>query len=238
MRDSFTGQLKLDITYHQVFFANAVPRFSGTQSWHKYMGGVNLGAMFLRPALDILILDEAFGKKEHSTTPLEVFRHYLEKITSLSRRGTGGSGGLSFDPINTCTKESGQAFFHFCSEMESVTSEDHSRLKSLLKRVKSSLLKNSEKEPLLRWQKTEEGKIDSTMPSLKKWRYCRETSEVALPINFQRKVALACLEEGVPLFTLKTNMIGGASHGYSPRAPNDSLKSILKTLWNDFLQRK
>ncbi len=239
VRDEFTQELKLEITYHQVFFVNAVPRFSGAQSWHKYMGCVRFGAMFLRPSLDLLILEKEFEAENdcHKIPPLQVFRHYLEKITALSRRGTEGSGGLSFNPINTCTRESGQAFFHFCNDMEKVTGEDCQRLKSLLKRVKGSLLNNPEKPLTLRWEKTEEGKIDSKMPSVKKWRYYRETNKGALPANFQKLVAFACLEESVSLFALKTNMIGGASHGFSPRAPNGSLKAILKTLWEDFMHK-
>jgi predicted Abi (CAAX) family protease len=239
VKEEFTGRLKWEITYHQVFFVNAVPRFSGTQSWHKYMGSANLGAMFLRPSLDLLILEEEFNRKnfEGHSSPIEIFRHYLEKITALSRRGVKGSGGLSFDPINTCTKESGQALFHLCHDVENVTSDDYNRLKNLFKRVKTSLLKNPEKAPLLRWQKTEEGKIDSKISSLKKWRYYNETNKTALPINFQKRMGFACLEEGVPLFALKTNMIGGFSHEFSPRVPNHSLKAILKTLWNDFMQK-
>lgn len=243
VKDPLTQELRFDITYHQVLFAHMIPRFSGSQKWHRFMGSVQIGSMFLRPTSDVIIhLPEFDQTYEKSLNPLAIFRSHLEKITALSRRGQKGEGGLHFDMINTCTRESGQALFEFVHDLKQRThhikeSKTFTRLHYLLNKMVQRLLESEAGVPY-RWKKDESGKLTCPVSEsgLKKWIYAFQTRKLSFPKELQDKLVSVCMEEGVPFRILKSNMIGGYIDGVKPRKPNanvvDVLSSISKDLFN------
>lgn len=240
VRDPFTQGLRFDITYHQVLFAHMIPRFSGSQKWHKFMGNVQTGSMFLRPTSDVIVQLPELNQTYGDLHPLAHLRSQLEKITALSRRGQNGEGGLHFDMINTCTRESGQALFQLVHDLKLRDNKHFEKLTHLLNKMTRRLLESESSAPL-RWTTDEAGKLFCPVSDsgIRKWIYAYQTRKLSFPKELQDKLVEVCIEEGVPFRILKSNMIGGFIEGVEPRKPNANVTEALYALTKDlFAQMK
>ncbi len=239
IKDLITGELRFDITYHQVLFAHMIPRFSGSQKWHKFMGSVQTGSMFLRPTSDVIIQLPEFNQVYDNIHPLSSLRSQLEKITALSRRGQKGEGGLHFDLINTCTRESSQALFLLFQDLKThghlvKPDKQFAKLYHVINKMVQNLLKSESSLPL-RWTTDETGKLSCPVSDsgIKKWIYAYQTRKLSFPKELQDKLVEVCIEEGVPFRILKSNMIGGYIEGVEPRKPNATVTDVLYSISKD-----
>ncbi len=113
VRDRFTNELRLDVTYHQIYATNPDGIISGHHTWTSYMGDLQRGWAGTRPVADVLVKlaeleDYHFG--DITISPMAQLTRQLSLISARYRTGDG-TGSADVTPATSCVQDSNQALF-------------------------------------------------------------------------------------------------------------------------------
>jgi predicted Abi (CAAX) family protease len=96
IEDPFTGRLKLDIEYTQLYCHNVEGIVSGCIKWHNYMGSLERGWMYTVPVYDMLLHLPDLSASHESRRVLDLLFAEIETMSFRMRSGDGN--GLA--PVN------------------------------------------------------------------------------------------------------------------------------------------
>jgi predicted Abi (CAAX) family protease len=120
-RDAFTGELRWQIEYRQVYCHNPQGIAAGAHAWHSYMGSLRRGIMYLPPVSDTILLHPAFGFSYRfgtiSFVPLREIEKELFRITAQTRSGAG-SGITPIHMAQSCSQDSTMALHSLWHRMK------------------------------------------------------------------------------------------------------------------------
>jgi predicted Abi (CAAX) family protease len=244
VRDRFTGELRFDIEYKQVYAHNPDGIVAGSIKWQSYMGDLQRGWLGDRPVCDIICkLDSVCCDYDFDgikLSPLDELNQQLDIM--MARYRTGDGTGVSLvTPATSCVQDSSQAIYatikKITSEVESnpqiqawlkanPTDEQTQRFHQLLD-LGISLEKILVPLGIVRpdWHKNT--KLAGINSNSKKSRFVNTTNPVKsvisyrtiLPRRTQDKIAKILLKQGAFLWIIRTNQIGGFDPDIEPIAP-------------------
>jgi predicted Abi (CAAX) family protease len=114
IRDSFTGALRFDLVYRQVYAHNAEGIVSGAHRWHSYMGCLKRGWMYTLPVSDVMVrlpeLTVPYKLDNQTFNPLDLIKQELALMEARYRTGNG-NGASVVTPATSCVKDSNHALF-------------------------------------------------------------------------------------------------------------------------------
>ena len=114
IREPLTGELRFDITYHQIYTQNADGVLSAAIDWSRYMGDRQFGWAGLRPVCDILIkfdeLNDAYQIEGRSYSVMDAIKANLAQMAARYRIGDG-RGATYVAAANNCAQDSSQALY-------------------------------------------------------------------------------------------------------------------------------
>ncbi|MDJ1181818.1 hypothetical protein [Roseofilum casamattae] len=112
--DPFTGELKFEIEYRQVYAHNTDGIVSGSLAWERYCGDRQWGWVGSRPVSDILVkfspLTDNYDFDGLRFCPLDNLILELDIMAARYRVGDG-TGTTFVTPINSCVQDSAQALY-------------------------------------------------------------------------------------------------------------------------------
>lgn len=134
VRDSFTGELRFDIEYRQVYAHNPDGIVAGRIKWCNYMGDLQRGWLGNRPVCDFIVKFDAITKDYDfggiKLSPMEEFCRQLEVMTARYRIGDG-TGASVVTPVTSCVQDSNQALYATIQRMQQ-NRESNPRLQNWL----------------------------------------------------------------------------------------------------------
>ncbi|MBD2041980.1 hypothetical protein [Microcoleus sp. FACHB-672] len=242
VRDEFTGELRFDLVYRQVYAHNREGVIAGAMRWHLYMGSLRHGWMYTLPISDVLVrlpeLTVPYRLGNHTFNPLIVILQELALMTAKYRAG-GGNGASLVTPAASCVKDSSQALFAAGRRLENEVVND-SVVKGWLdsnpnsyeaKRFRrlESLLNDVESTVLIPWgivpkgwggdnenvaAHLKDGAITpaSILEALKAWK-------TMMPRRAEIELLKVLLEHGATMVDCQGAMLGGEVPGIVPLAP-------------------
>lgn len=111
--DPFTGDLRFQIEYKQVYAHTAIGIISGSTMWHCYMGDLTRGWMYALPVTDSIIripeLDP-YDINGWAVSPYEGLQSELERMMAIYRTGAG-TGVSDVRPDVSCVQDSNSALY-------------------------------------------------------------------------------------------------------------------------------
>ncbi|MBN1534223.1 MAG: hypothetical protein JXA20_16240 [Spirochaetes bacterium] len=120
-RDAFTGELRWQIEYRQVYCHNPQGIVAGAHAWHSYMGSLRRGIMYLPPVSDTILIHPAFNFSFRfgttSFVPLREIEKELFRITARTRSGAG-SGITPICMAQSCAQDSTMALHSLWHRMK------------------------------------------------------------------------------------------------------------------------
>jgi predicted Abi (CAAX) family protease len=121
VRDSFTGELRFDIEYRQVYAHNPDGIVAGTIKWFNYMGDLQRGWLGNRPVCDFIVKFDAITKDYNfdgiKLSAMEEFCQQLDVMTARYRIGDG-TGASVVTPVTSCVQDSNQALYVTIQQMQ------------------------------------------------------------------------------------------------------------------------
>jgi len=231
VRDSFTGQPRLSLRYHQIYATNPNGIVSGSQDWSAYAGSLQRGWIGLRPFSDVLV---PMGPQVLDAIALQA------EILAARYRSGDGSGVAAVTPSTSCVQDSAQALWIAIRQVRlegdriAMAPFDRQRLHDLglaldrlLKpfgRVRGDWSRNAQ-SALAAGTSAGDGEppVFVTSQSLKdallSWRSL-------LPRSAHDEFAAEFLRVGLPMLVLRTNQIPGANPRLEPMAPTTLLGQL------------
>jgi len=121
VRDLFTGELRFDIEYRQVYAHNPDGIVAGRIKWCNYMGDLQRGWLGNRPVCDFMVKLDAITKDYDfggiKLSPLEEFCRQLDVMAARYRIGDG-TGASVVTPVTSCVQDSNQALYATIQRMQ------------------------------------------------------------------------------------------------------------------------
>ncbi|MBK4732407.1 hypothetical protein JJD41_21440 [Oxynema sp. CENA135] len=112
--DEFTGKLRFDLVYRQIYAHNRNAIVSGAQYWHQYMGNLERGWMYTIAVSDVVVrlpeLTVPYELGDRTFDPLGAIVQQLALMAARYRTGPG-NGASVVTPATSCVKDSHQALF-------------------------------------------------------------------------------------------------------------------------------
>ena len=110
-----SGELRLEITYYQVYTQNGDGLIAGALDWSRYMADRQYGWAGVRPVCEAVLRHAAFTTAfdlngESSASALDALVAQLEVMTARYRIGDG-TGGTFVGFSNNCSQDSNRALF-------------------------------------------------------------------------------------------------------------------------------
>ncbi len=247
VRDRFTNELRLEVTYHQVYATNPDGIISGSHTWASYMGDLQRGWAGTRPVADVLVkLDELedyhFG--DVTISPASELVRQLGLINARYRIGDG-TGSTDVTPATSCVQDSNQALFMTIDQIrQQVISSpeiqnwwknhaDHPTAQRFERLVKLSddleqylapfgMVRADWKTNAKVLSGTAIQRQDSTQAEdsgLSTALQALGSWRTVLPRQAQEELSIRFLKHGAKLWILRTNQIGGNDPDIYPIAP-------------------
>lgn len=254
VKDDFTGELRWDVEYKQVYVHNVEGIISSSLKWHTYMGSIKRGWMSLIPISDIIIhhpsLSFQFHFGERSLSPLEMLEDHLDRIMARIRSGSG-TGLTAVNLATSCVQDSALGLYTTIRDFENQIKENIN--------VQQWLEKNQEDEQVkmlealheisqaldkflrpfhivpARWY-FHEKRIKFSLPiHLTQFVDALLTNKTILPRSAHDGIAKVMAKKGALLWVVRTDQIGGVLSDHDPLYPTTITKkhppkSILMTL--------
>jgi predicted Abi (CAAX) family protease len=244
VRDRFTGELRFDIEYKQIYAHNPDGIVAGSIKWQSYMGDLQRGWLGNRPVCDIICkLDSVCCDYDFDgikLSPLDELNQQLDIM--MARYRTGDGTGVSLvTPATSCVQDSSQAIY---ATIKKITSEVESnpQIQAWLKanptdaqtqRFHQLVALGISLEKILvplgivrpDWYKN--AKLAGINSNSKKSRFVNKTNPVKAAISYrtmlprrtQDKIAKILLKQGAFLWIIRTNQVGGFDPETQPIAP-------------------
>ncbi|MEG4809748.1 abortive infection protein [Microcoleus sp. F8-D3] len=244
VRDRFTGELRFDIEYKQVYAHNPDGIVAGSSKWQSYMGDLHRGWLGDRPVCDIICkldcvcCDYDFGGI--TLSPLTELNQQLDIMMARYRSGDG-TGASLVTPATSCVQDSSQAIY---ATIKTITSEIESnpQIQDWLKtnptdaqtqRFQQLVALGDSLEKVLMplgivrpdWRKNSRlAGIDS---ELKKSFFAGILNLIKAAISYrtmlprrtQDEIAKILLKQGAFLWIIRTNQVGGFDPDIEPIPP-------------------
>ncbi|WP_293337829.1 abortive infection protein [Microcoleus sp. CAWBG58] len=244
VRDRFTGELRFDIEYKQVYAHNPDGIVAGSSKWQSYMGDLQRGWLGDRPVCDIICKLDCvccdYDFDGITLSPLTEFNQQLDIMMARYRSGDG-TGASLVTPATSCVQDSSQAIYatikKITAEIESnpqiqdwlkthptaAQTERFNQLVALGESLEKVLIPLGVVRP--DWRKnTRLAGIDSElnktffagiMNSFK----AAMSYRTMLPRRTQDAIAKILLKQGAFLWIIRTNQVGGFDPDIEPIAP-------------------
>ncbi|MFB8794027.1 MAG: abortive infection protein [Microcoleus sp.] len=244
VRDRFTGELRFDIEYKQVYAHNPDGIVAGSSKWQSYMGDLERGLLGDRPVCDIICKLDCVCRDYNfdgiQLSPLDELNQQLDIMMARYRSGDG-TGASLVTPATSCVQDSSQAIY---ATIKKITSEIESnpQIQEWLKthptdaqtqRFHQLVALGQSLEKVLiplgivrpDWRKNAKlAGIDSHLkPSLFAMIANPITAAISyrtmLPRRTQDAIAKIFLKQGAFLWVIRTNQVGGFDANIEPIAP-------------------
>lgn len=244
VRDRFTGELRFDIEYKQVYAHNPDGIVAGSSKWQSYMGDLERGWLGDRPVCDIICKLDAVCGDYHfdgiKLSPLDELNQQLDIMMARYRSGDG-TGASLVTPATSCVQDSSQAIYatikKITSEVEAnpqiqdwlkanptdAQTQRFDRLVALGHSLEKVLVPLGIVRP--DWRKNAQlAGIDCNLkPSI----FAPITHPIKafisyrtmLPRRTQDEIAKILLKQGEFLWVIRTNQVGGFDPDIEPIAP-------------------
>ncbi|MEG4497247.1 abortive infection protein [Microcoleus sp. F10-C6] len=244
VRDRFTGELRFDIEYKQVYAHNPDGIVAGSSKWQSYMGDLQRGWLGDRPVCDIICKLDCvccdYDFDGITLSPLTELNQQLDIMMARYRSGDG-TGASLVTPATSCVQDSSQAIY---ATIKKITSEIESnpQIQDWLKtnptdaqtqRFNQLVALGESLETVLMplgivrpdWRKNSRlAGIDS---ELKKTFFggianlikAAISYRTMLPRRTQDEIAKIFLKQGAFLWIIRTNQVGGFDPDIEPIAP-------------------
>lgn len=244
VRDRFTGELRFDIEYKQVYAHNPDGIVAGSSKWQSYMGDLERGWLGDRPVCDIICKLDCvccdYNFDGIQLSPLDELNQQLDIMMARYRSGDG-TGVSLVTPATSCVQDSSQAVY---ATIKKITTEieSNSHIQDWLKANPTdaqtqrfhqlvALAKNLEKVliPLgiVRpdWHKN--ATLAGVHGKFKKSHFASVTNPIKAAISYrtmlprrtQDEIAKVLLKQGLFLWIIRTNQVGGFDADISAIAP-------------------
>jgi len=246
IKDPFTGEHQFEIEYQQIYSHNPEGIIAGPTHWAEYMGHLNRGWLGSRPVLDVLVkydaLTQPYQFGEIFLDPLRELKSQLQLMAARYRVGDG-TGSALVTPAKSCVQDSSQAVYQTLKRIQHhvqttpaiqtwLAAHPHHPQTQKFQQL-AALGNDFEKElaPLgivrRDWQQnaqiaagiTPRGRFthsDHLWDQVLSWR-------TLIPRVAHDQVTRIFLEQGAPLWFLKTNQVGGWNPEITPLAPTELL---------------
>lgn len=244
VRDRFTGELRFDIEYKQVYAHNPDGIVAGSSKWQSYMGDLERGWLGDRPVCDIICkLDSVCCDYDFDgikLSPLDELNQQLDIMMARYRSGDG-TGASLVTPATSCVQDSSQAIYAtiktIASEVASnpqiqdwlkanpTDAQTHrfERLVALGESLEKVLVPLGIVRP--DWRKNP--KLAGINGNLKPSSFAPITHPIKafisyrtmLPRRTQDEIAKILLKQGEFLWVIRTNQVGGFDPDIEPIAP-------------------
>lgn len=240
VREPITQELRFEITYQQVYAHNPDGIVAGTIAWAAYMGDLQRGWLGNRPVSDLLLkfepVTEDYDFEGVKVSPLNEFSQQMAIMMARYRIGDG-TGAAVVKPTTSCVQDANQALYVTIKRIEAaITSNssiqdwlkrnpDHPQTQRFGQLVKLGRSLEHQLIPLgmvrSDWKKNaqtlagtslEPGKIRSFLATLTSWR-------TLLPRRAHDEIAATFLKNQAPIWSIRTNQVGGFNPDIEPLAP-------------------
>lgn len=244
IKDSFTGERQFEIEYQQVYSHNPEGIIAGPTHWAEYMGHLNRGWLGSRPVLDVLVKSDALTQPyqlgEIVLDPLSELKTQLQLMAARYRVGDG-TGSALVTPAKSCVQDSSQAVYQTIKRIQYQVQMSpkiqtwlatHPQAPQTQRFQELAALGNTLKKELVPlgivrsdWQQNAQVTAGITSPKtfrnsdhlwaqILSWR-------TLIPRVAQDQIIRIFLDQGTPLWFLKTNQVGGWDPDISPLAPTE-----------------
>lgn len=251
VRDSFTGELRFDIEYRQVYAHNPDGIVAGTLKWFNYMGDLQRGWLGNRPVCDFIVKFDAITKNYDfdgiKLSAMEEFCRQLDVMTARYRIGDG-TGASVVTPVTSCVQDSNQALYATIQQMQE-NRESNPRLQNWLQthpddaqtvrfwqlvELAHSLELNlvplgivvpdwrEKVDKLAGINKNGEDNFFSTLIKIV------TTLRTVIPRRAHDEIASILLRHGADLWAIRTNQVGGFDRDIEPLAPTTVLGYVTR----------
>lgn len=244
VRDRFTGELRFDIEYKQVYAHNPDGIVAGSIKWQSYMGDLERGWLGSRPVCDIICKLDCvscdYDFDGIKLSPWDELNQQLDMMMARYRTGDG-TGASLVTPATSCVQDSSQAIY---ATIKKITSEVESNpeIQDWLKanptdaqtqRFHQLVALGQSLEKVLiplgivrsDWRKNAQlaGINCNVKPSL----FAAIVNPIRalisyrtmLPRRTQDEIAKILLKQGEFLWVIRTNQVGGFDRDIEPIAP-------------------
>jgi predicted Abi (CAAX) family protease len=128
VEDPLAGELRFDITYHQVYTHNTDGIVAGALHWSRYMGDRQFGWSGVRPVCDLILRHDGFDGNfeidgERRSSALDALVRQLAAMTARYRIGDG-TGGTFVGIANNCAQDANHALFATLRQLQAFV-ENH-----------------------------------------------------------------------------------------------------------------
>jgi predicted Abi (CAAX) family protease len=242
VHDELTQDLRVDITYAQVYSHNPNGIIAGAIAWPRYMGDLQVGWLGTRPVSDVLIkLDAVTDDYQFGPDRLSVMDELLHQLDiMMARYRTGdGTGAAIVTPAQSCVQDANQALYKTIQAITRRVAQtptlqtwlhDHptdpqtlrfKQLVALGDRLQRELVPVGIVRP--DWQHNDHAIAGATpaferrndlITQLLSWR-------TIMPRVAYDQVLTALLEQGAGVWVLRTNQVGGWDPTLAPLAPTE-----------------
>lgn len=244
VRDRFTGELRFDIEYKQVYAHNPDGIVAGSSKWQSYMGDLQRGWLGDRPVCDIICKLDCvccdYDFDGITLSPLTEFNQQLDLMMARYRSGDG-TGASLVTPATSCVQDSSQAIYatikKITAEIESnpqiqdwlkthptaAQTERFNQLIALGESLEKVLIPLGVVRP--DWRKN--ARLAGVDSELKKSFFAGIVNSfkaamsyrTMLPRRTQDGLAKILLKQGAFLWIIRTNQVGGFDPDIEPIAP-------------------
>lgn len=244
VKDPFTGEHQFEIEYQQVYSHNPEGIIAGPTHWAEYMGNLQRGWLGSRPVLDVLVkydaLTQPYQFGDISLDPLIELKRQLQLMAARYRVGDG-TGSALVTPAKSCVQDSSQAVYQTLKRIQyqvQTTSAIQTWLAGHPQHLQTqrfqqlATLGNALEQEFMPlgivrsdWQQNAQIAVgispqgsfnnsDHLWTQILSWR-------TLIPRVAHDQVTHIFLEQGAPLWFLKTNQIGGWDPDIIPLAPTE-----------------
>lgn len=244
VRDRFTGELRFDIEYKQVYAHNPDGIVAGSSKWQSYMGDLQRGWLGTRPVCDIICkLDSVCCDYDFDgikLSPWDELNQQLDIMMARYRTGDG-TGASLVTPATSCVQDSSQAIYttikKIASEVESnpeiqdwlkanPTDAQTERFHQLVA-LGESLEKVLIPLGIVRSDWYKNAKLAGINCNVKPSLFAAIVNPIRalisyrtmLPRRTQDEIAKILLKHGEFLWVIRTNQVGGFDRDIEPIAP-------------------
>lgn len=244
VRDRFTGELRFDIEYKQVYAHNPDGIVAGSSKWQSYMGDLERGWLGDRPVCDIICKLDCvccdYNFDGIQLSPLDELNQQLDIMMARYRSGDG-TGASLVTPATSCVQDSSQAIYatinKITAEIESnyqiqdwlkanptdAQTQRFHELVALGKSLEKVLIPLGIVRPDWRKNTTLAGvhvkSKKSCFVSITNPIKAAISYRTMLPRRTQDEIAKVLLKQGSFLWIIRTNQVGGFDSNIGPIAP-------------------
>lgn len=239
VRDSFTGELRWDIEYLQVYVQNVEGIVSGAAKWHNYMGSLRRGWLTLIPVSDIIVyhpaLNHTYQFENFEFHPLTLFQYHAYRVMARIRHGEG-TGLTMVNLATSCVQDAALALYACVKEIQGLlaNNEDidwwlqknrrHPQTELIEQLLSLTQSLNRFFKPFgvvpARWALHEKRiPFRLPIPHLTQFVDALLTHKTILPRVAHDGLAKVFAREGGLLWVLRTDQVGGVRQGNEPLWP-------------------